>query len=226
MIQLRKCACDLMQKIISFFSGSSYFTQVRSLCSFRNQDKLLSFYNTYFNFLSALPEKVRNLTIVSQDHDRVLLTWLPPSNIDRARVIFAIGCRVNCVDEPCKTDRCKKLKFIPSRQNLLHTNITITGFRNEGLLYVFEVTAKHRLYNNSEGALVIDWNFVAVNYTGRFLLYTIIFDHYSDGTQKVEIFHTISFRQCLQIFSIKNCVIICHSALLNGIPRSHVSCTI
>ena len=127
----------------------------------------------HLNFLLALPEKVKNLTFTSVDHDRIALTWLPPSNIDSTRIIYEIGCRVHCnLDEQCTTDRCKKLKFIPSRQNLLHTNVTIAGFRNEGLLYVFEVRAKHRFYNNSEESLGIEWNFVAINYTGKiFLLY-------------------------------------------------------
>ena len=71
-------------------------------------------------------------------------------------------------------NRCKKLKFIPSRRNLLQTNVSITGFRNEGLLYAFEVFAKRRLYNNSEETYAVDWNFVAINYTGKISISIVI----------------------------------------------------
>ncbi|CAB4013282.1 ephrin type-A receptor 4 isoform X7 [Paramuricea clavata] len=115
--------------------------------------------------LRALPETVQNLTFTSHDHDRIALTWLPPTNVDSTSITYEIGCRVHCLDERCMSDRCKKLKFIPTRQKLFNTNVTITGFRNEGLLYIFEVRSKHRLYDTFEEVLGIEWNFVAINYT-------------------------------------------------------------
>lgn len=126
--------------------------------------------NMYLNFLLALPETVKNLTFTSHDHDRIALTWLPPTNVDSTSITYEIGCRVHCLDERCTSDRCKKLQFIPTRQKLFNTNVTITGFRNEGLLYIFEVRSKHRLYDTFEEVLGIEWNFVAINYTGKIFI--------------------------------------------------------
>lgn len=95
-----------------------------------------------------------------------MLTWLPPSNIEKRSLKYEIDCRVYCPEDQCSTDRCKKLKFIPSRQPIVHTNVTIAGFRNEGLLYVFEVRAMVGSNENSENVGGIQWNFVAINYTG------------------------------------------------------------
>ena len=131
---------------------------------------IINLYIQYLNFLLALPESVKNLTLTTQEHD-IVLTWLPPSNIDNRSLKYEIVCLVYCLNDRCKKDRCKGLKFIPSRQEIVHTNVTITGFRNEGLLYVFEVRAMVGSYESSENILGIQWNFVAINYTGMDDLY-------------------------------------------------------
>lgn len=53
----------------------------------------------------------------------------------------------------------------------MQTNVTITGFRNEGLQYVFEVRAMDWSYESSGSVHGIQWNFVAINYTGMYDLY-------------------------------------------------------
>ncbi|XP_028394192.1 ephrin type-A receptor 4-like isoform X2 [Dendronephthya gigantea] len=114
--------------------------------------------------IKALPEEVRNLSITTQNNDKITLTWLPPNNMNRASTSYEISCQVYCHNMQC-TRSCEKLKFIPSKNGLLQTNLTITGFKNQGMRYVFKVLSKHRRYESSKERLDIEWNFAEINYT-------------------------------------------------------------
>ena len=149
-----------------FFFIFMSFTQVGHYITFFVSDISPSrFITEPYDFSSALPEEVKNLTVTSYNHDRVVLTWFPPSNVEVTSVIYDVACRVE--DQPRITNRCKKLKYIPSHQQLLQTNVTITGFRNEGIQYVFEVRAKYSFYPSSQIDLSVEWNFASINYTGK-----------------------------------------------------------
>ena len=109
---------------------------------------------------------MRNLSVTTGNNDKIILAWLSPNNIDSASVSYEIGCQVYRRNVP-RTKNCEKLKFVPSKDQLVQTNLTITGFKNQGLRYVFKVLAKHRLYESSDEDFNIEWNFVEINYTGK-----------------------------------------------------------
>ena len=132
---------------------------------------ILSVFYNFSSFLYdflELPGKVRNISHTSKEANGLVLSWLPPINWSHANVSYKVTCKVYCIKPNCP-QRCSKLEFIPSFDNLLQTNVTVKGFGDDAERYLFTIFTKDHSHDVSEDIWQVKWNFNAINYTGEHL---------------------------------------------------------